>query len=64
MIDFTPSSVAIQIGPLPLTATVAGPGHYVLSGAQFSPGGTWQVQITDRVSAFQQYSTKASVPIG
>ncbi len=55
---------AKQIGPLPLTATVAGPGHYVLSGAQFSPGGTWQVQITDRVSAFQQYSTKVSVPIG
>jgi copper transport protein len=53
-----------QIGPLPLTATVAGPGHYVLGGAQFSPGGTWQVQITDRISAFQQYSTKVSVPIG
>jgi copper transport protein len=53
-----------QIGPLPLKATVAGPGHYVLSGAQFSPGGTWQVQITDRVSAFDQYSTKVSVPIG
>ena len=55
---------AKQIGPLPLSATVAGPGHYVLNGAQFSPGGTWQVQITDRVSAFNQYTTKVSVPIG
>lgn len=53
-----------QIGPLPLRATVAGPGHYVLSGAQFSPGGTWQVQITDRVSAFNQYSKTVTVPIG
>jgi copper transport protein len=53
-----------QIGPLPLTANLAGPGHYVLSGAQFSPGGTWQVQITDRVSAFNQYSKTVTVPIG
>ncbi|MGH3426833.1 MAG: CopD family protein, partial [Mycobacteriales bacterium] len=53
-----------QIGPLPLTATVAGPGHYVLGGAQFSPGGTWQVRITDRTSAFQQFSKTVSVPIG
>jgi copper transport protein len=60
----TASLPAKQIGPLPLTATVAGPGHYVLSGAQFSPGGTWEVQITDRVSAFDQYSTKVTVPIG
>ena len=52
-----------QIGPLPLTANVAGPGHYVLNGAQLSPGGTWQIQVTDRVSAFEQYSKTVSVPI-
>ncbi len=60
----TASLPAKQIGPLPLKATVAGPGHYVLGGAQLSPGGSWQLQITDRVSAFDQYSTKVSVPIG
>ncbi|HEX4465148.1 MAG TPA: CopD family protein [Solirubrobacterales bacterium] len=53
-----------QIGPLPLKANLAGPGHYVLSGAEFSPGGTWEVQITDRVSAYQQYSKTVTVPIG
>ncbi len=55
---------AKQIGPLPLKANLAGPGHYVLSGAEFSPGGSWEVEITDRVSAFQQYSKTVTVPIG
>jgi copper transport protein len=53
-----------QIGPLPLKANLAGPGHYVLDAAQFSPGGAWQIQITDRVSAFDQYSKTVTVPIG
>lgn len=53
-----------QIGPLPLKANLAGPGHYVLNAAQLSPSGTWQVQITDRVSAFNQYSKTVTVPIG
>lgn len=53
-----------KIGPLPLKANLAGPGHYVLSGAEFSPGGTWEVEITDRVSAYQQYSKTVTVPIG
>ena len=59
----TASLPSKQIGPLPLKATVAGPGHYVISGT-FSPGGSWQVQITDRVSAFDQYSKTVTVPIG
>jgi copper transport protein len=52
------------IGPLPLEATPAGPGHYILSSAVLSPGGTWQIQITDRVSEFEQYSRTVKVPIG
>ena len=44
------------IGPLPLKPTVAGPGHYVLNSAVLSPGGTWEVEITDRVSEFEQFS--------
>lgn len=51
------------IGPLPLKATLAGPGHYVLNSAQFSPGGTWNVEIVDRVSEFEQYSHTVKVPI-
>jgi copper transport protein len=51
------------IGPLPLHSNLAGPGHYVLNSAQLSPGGTWDLQITDRVSEFDEYSTTIAVPI-
>ena len=51
------------IGPLPLKANLAGPGHYVLSSAVLSPGGTWQLLVTDRVSEFEEYSRTVSVPI-
>jgi len=52
------------IGPLPLQANLAGPGHYILSSAVLSPGGTWDIQITDRVSEFEEYSRTVKVPIG
>jgi copper transport protein len=51
------------IGPLPLKANLAGPGHYVLSSAALSPGGAWEIEIVDRVSEFQQYSRVVKVPI-
>ena len=51
------------IGPLPLRATVAGPGHYIISSAVLSPGGTWDIEIIDRVSEFEQYSRVVKVPI-
>lgn len=51
------------IGPLPLHATLAGPGHYVLSSAQLSPSGTWEIEITDRVSEFEEYVRTVHVPI-
>ena len=44
------------IGPLPLKPIVAGPGHYILNSAVLSPGGTWEIEITDRVSEFEQFS--------
>jgi copper transport protein len=52
------------IGPLVLKPIVAGPGHYVLNSAVFSPGGTWEIEITDRVSEFEQFSRVVKVPIG
>lgn len=52
------------IGPLPLRATAAGPGHYVLGSAVLSPGGTWEIEIIDRVSEFEQFSRTVKVPIG
>ncbi len=51
------------IGPLPLQATPAGPGHYILSSAVLSPGGTWDIQLTDRVSEFEAFSRTVKVPI-
>jgi copper transport protein len=51
------------IGPLPLQANLAGPGHYVLNSAELSPGGTWQLQITDRISEFEEYAKTIEVPI-
>ena len=51
------------IGPLPLQANLAGPGHYVLSSADLSPDGTWQLHIVDRVSEFEEYEKTVSVPI-
>jgi copper transport protein len=52
------------IGPLPLHANLAGPGHYILSSAVLSPGGTWEIQLTDRVSEFESYDRTVKVPIG
>jgi copper transport protein len=51
------------IGPLPLQPNLAGPGHYVLNSAALSPGGTWQIQLTDRISEFEEFSKTVSVPI-
>ncbi|HEX3511875.1 MAG TPA: CopD family protein [Solirubrobacteraceae bacterium] len=51
------------IGPLPLKTSQAGPGHYILSAAVLSPGGTWKIEIVDRISEFEQFSRTVSVPI-
>lgn len=51
------------IGPLPLKANLAGPGHYTLNSAALSPGGTWVIQITDRISEFEEYTRTVKVPI-
>jgi copper transport protein len=51
------------IGPLPLKPILAGPGHYVLNSAVLSPGGTWDIEITDRVSEFEQFNRIVKVPI-
>jgi copper transport protein len=52
-----------RIGPLLLPVNEAGPGHYVVPGARLSPGGTWELEITDRVSAFDEFAKKITVSI-
>jgi copper transport protein len=51
------------IGPLPLKANLSGPGHYTLNSAELTPGGTWEIQITDRISEFEEFSQTVKVPI-
>ena len=51
------------IGPLSLQVTPAGPGHYVIGSAVLSPGGTWEIQLTDRVSEFEEFTRSVKVPI-
>jgi copper transport protein len=51
------------IGPLPLRTNLSGPGHYTLNSTELSPGGTWEIKITDRISEFQEYSRTVKVPI-
>ncbi len=51
------------IGPLPLQPNLSGPGHYTLNSAELSPGGTWEITITDRVSEFEEYTRTVKVPI-
>jgi copper transport protein len=52
-----------NIGPLKADPRKAGPGHYVVLGASFVPGGKWKVQVVDRVSEFDEYQTTVDVPI-
>jgi copper transport protein len=52
-----------DIGPLTRTANLAGPGHYVVPAAVLGVSGTWEVQVTVRVSAFDEYLTTVEVPV-
>ncbi|HEX3875065.1 MAG TPA: CopD family protein [Solirubrobacteraceae bacterium] len=62
-LDVTASLPSKRIGPLALKVNLSGPGHYTLNATTFAPAGTWQIQITDRVSAFDEYVKTIDVPI-
>jgi copper transport protein len=51
------------IGPIDAHLRSGGPGHYLADDVTLSPGGTWQIEVTDRVSEFDEYSTKATVHV-
>lgn len=51
------------IGPLPLDPQPSGPGHYTVQGAPLNVEGDWQLEVTMRVSAFDEYAAKVEVPI-
>jgi copper transport protein len=52
-----------HIGPIPLTATRSGPGHYTITDALLSVPGTWVIQVTMRVSEFDAYTANVKVHI-
>lgn len=54
---------ARKIGPLPARAREAGPGHYVVDTVQLVPAGDWRLDVTSRVSEFDQYETSLEVPV-
>lgn len=51
------------IGPLSLEPQRSGPGHYTVQGALLSVAGDWRLEVTMRVSAFDQYTAEVEVPI-
>ncbi|HET6547349.1 MAG TPA: hypothetical protein VFG79_02755, partial [Solirubrobacter sp.] len=52
-----------QIAPIALSPHVAGPGHDVVDGASFGVSGKWTVTVTVRVSDFDEYAQRFTVPI-
>jgi copper transport protein len=53
-----------EIGPLPLEAQPAGPGHYIVSNALLNAPGDWEIDIVLRVSEFEQLEEAVEVPVG
>jgi copper transport protein len=53
-----------EIGPLPLEAQSAGPGHYIVSNALLNAPGDWDIDIVLRVSEFEQLEEAVEVPVG
>ena len=53
-----------QVGPLRLRAHRAGPGHFVVHGAQLALTGDWQLRVDTRRGEFDADATTVSVPIG
>ena len=51
------------IEPIALDVRKAGPGHYVVGGAPFSPAGDWQLEMAARISEFDELRTRFEVPV-
>ena len=52
-----------DIGPLTLKAREAGPGHYVVDTVSLVPAGDWRLDVTSRISEFDQYEASLEVPV-
>lgn len=52
-----------QVGPLRLVAHRAGPGHFIVHGAQLALAGDWQLRVETRRGEFDAATATVSVPI-
>jgi copper transport protein len=52
------------IGPLRFPTHLAGPGHYIVSGAPIGIAGKWRFEFTVRRGAFDEWTASLPVPIG
>jgi copper transport protein len=52
-----------DIGPLPLDAQSTGPGHYTIQSAVLGAPGTWTLDLTARVSEFDEFDRTVKVRI-
>ncbi len=48
---------------LPLEPQLSGPGHYTIPGALINAPGTWKLELTMRVSAFDEFTKTVEVAI-
>jgi copper transport protein len=62
-LDVTATETDKDIGPLDLTPQLSGPGHYTVTGAPLNVPGTWKIEVTMRVSAFDEYVKDFEAPI-
>jgi copper transport protein len=53
-----------EIGPLKLETEPAGPGHFIVSDALLNAPGTWDLDVTVRVSEFDQFEKTIEVGVG
>ncbi len=53
-----------EIGPLPLSVSSAGPGHYIVSNALLNAPGDWEIDLALRISEFDQLEEEIEVPVG
>ncbi|MDA0183078.1 CopD family protein [Solirubrobacter phytolaccae] len=52
-----------NIAKITLEPNVAGPGHYVVNAASLGVAGDWTMEMTVRISDFDEYTSKFEVPI-
>ncbi len=62
-LDVTASQEDKSIGPLTLQPEKSGPGHYTVTNALLNVPGTWRIEVTVRVSTFNEYTHDFDVPI-